>query len=72
MTRTLARLGNYIESTAQNPHVFTAGRLVNYEVVDQITEGFGLLQTDADLCKDAASKELVSGNITTGADIGVN
>ena len=35
-----------------------AGCLVDYEVVDQITEGFGLLQMDPD--------------ITTGADIGVN
>ena len=71
MTRTLARLGSYIESTARNPHVFTAGRSVDYEVVDQVTEGFGLLQTDTDLCKDAGP-EPARADITTGADIGVN
>jgi hypothetical protein len=71
MSRTLVRLGSYIESTAQNPHVFTAGCSVGYEVVDQVTEGFGQLQTDTDLCKDASS-EGSSTDITTGADIGVN
>jgi hypothetical protein len=70
MTHTLAWLGSYIESTTRNPHIFTAGRSVGHEVVDQVTEGFGLLQTDADLCKDAG--EAASADITTGADIGVN
>jgi hypothetical protein len=51
--------------------VFTAGHSVGYEVVDQVTEGFGLLQMDADLCKDASS-EGSSTEITTGTDIGVN
>jgi hypothetical protein len=71
MTHTLVRLGSYIESTAPNPHVFTAGHSVRYEVVDQITEGFGQLETDADLCKDASS-EGSSTDITTGVDIRVN
>jgi hypothetical protein len=71
MTRTLARLGSYIESTARNPHVFTAGCLVGHEVVDQVTEGFGLLQTDTDLCKDTGP-EAASADSATGADIGVN
>jgi hypothetical protein len=44
---------------------------VDYEVVDQITEGFGLLQTDTDLCKDTVS-EATGADITTGSDIGVN
>lgn len=70
MTRALVRLGSYIESTAQNPHVFTAGHSVGYEVVDQVTEGFGLLQTDADFCKDASSEG--STDITTEVDIRVN
>ena len=65
MIRTLAWLGSYIESTARNPHIFMAGCSVDYEVVDQITEGFRLLQTDTDLCKDTVSE-------ATGADIGVN
>ena len=41
------------------------------EMVDQITEGFGLLQMDTDLCKDTVS-EAAGADITTGADIGVN
>ena len=40
---------------------------MGHEVVDQVTKGFGLLQTDADLCKDAG--EVASADITTGADI---
>ena len=43
---------------------------MDHEVVDQVTEGFGLLQTDADLCKDAG--EPPSADIPTGVDIGVN
>jgi len=71
MTHTLAWLGSYIESTTQNPHIFTAaGHSVGHEVVDQVTKGFGLLQTDADLCKDAG--EATSADITNRADIGVN
>jgi hypothetical protein len=70
MTRTLARLGSYIESTTRNPHVFIAGRSVDYEVVDQVTEGFGLLQTDTDLCN--AGPESASADIPSGADIGVS
>jgi hypothetical protein len=65
------QLGSDIESTAQNPHVFTVGRSVGYEAVDQVTEGFGQLQTDTDLCKDTSS-EGSSTDITTGADTGVN
>ena len=70
MTHTLAQLGRYIESTTQNLHIFTAGNSVGHEVVDQVTKGFGLLQTNADLCKDVG--EATSADITTGADIGVN
>ena len=43
---------------------------MDHEVVDQVVKGLGLLQTDADLCKDAG--EVPSADITTGADIGVN
>ena len=71
MTHTLAWLGSFIKSTAHNPHIFTARRSVDYEVVDQITEGFGLLQMDTDLCKDTVS-EATGADITTGADIQVN
>jgi len=47
------------------------GHSVGHEVVDQVTEGFGLLQMDTDLCKDTGP-EAASADITTGADIGVN
>ena len=67
----LARLCSYIESIARNPHVFTVGHSVGHEVVDQVTKGFGLLQTDTDFCKHTGP-EAASADITTGADIGVN
>ena len=44
---------------------------MGHEVADQVTEGFGLLQTNTDLCKDDGP-EAASADITTGADIGVN
>ena len=71
MTRTLARLGEYIEKIGSNPHVFTAGRSIGYEVPDRITEGFALLGEDADLCKDTG-REAAGAEATTGEDIGVN
>jgi len=71
MTRTLARLGEYIEKLGHNPHIFTAGRSVDYKVADRITEGFGLLGEDADLCKDNGG-EAADAEATTGVDIGVN
>jgi hypothetical protein len=71
MTRTLARLGEYIEKSSQNPHIFTAGRLVDYEVVDRISDGFALLGEDSDLCKDTGG-EAAGAEATTREDIGVN
>ena len=46
MTCTLAQLGEYIEKMSSNPHIFTAGHSVDYEVPDQITKGFTLLGED--------------------------
>ena len=71
MTCTLARLGEYIEKISPNPHVFTAGHSVGYEVPDQITEGFALLGEDVDLCNDTG-REAAGAEATTGEDIGVN
>jgi len=72
MTCTLARLGEYIKKSSHNPHIFTAGHSVDYEVVDRITKGFGLLGEDADLCKDTGGEaagqrpqlERISGSIS--------
>ena len=70
MTHTLARLGEYIKRSSHNPHIFTAGRSIDYEVVDRITKGFALLGEDADLCKDTGGE--AGAEATTGEDIGVN
>ena len=71
MTRTLAWLGEYLEKKAHNPHVFAAGRSVDYEVADRINDSFGLLGEDADLCINTGG-EVAGVEVTTGEDIGIN
>ena len=71
MTCTLAQLGEYIEKMSSNPHIFTAGHSVDYEVPDWITKGFALLGEYVDLCKDTGG-EVAGAEATTGEDIGVN
>lgn len=50
MTATILRLRKYIEGPKQDPHVYKAGRAVNHEIPDFISDGFVLLMQDTDLC----------------------
>lgn len=71
MLRTISRLRSYIEEPSRNPHTRIRGRSAKYEIPDHISEGFGLLHEDADLCAvaDGLEKDV---NRATADDIGVN
>lgn len=71
MGRTLAKLQAHIKNPRQNPHVFTAGRTVNYQVPDCVSDGFVMLTQSADLGRvDDIDNETIP--VVTGEDIGVS
>lgn len=72
MNCTLAKLAAYIEGADRNPHVFTRGRAVKYEIPDYVSEGFARLTEDADLCAVSDMSEGTSIGRATGEDLGVN
>lgn len=72
MNRTIAKLRSYIEDSERNPHVFTAGRSVDYEIPDYISDGFALLTEDADMCAIGDGGDEQRGEGPTGEDLGVN
>jgi hypothetical protein len=71
MTHTINKLRNYIEGPEQRPHIFTAGRSVNYEIPDHVSDGLALLMEDTDLCAIADGDEGRAGT-ATGDDLGIN
>lgn len=70
MTGTITKLRKYIESPEQNPHVYTVGRSVLYQIPDHISNGFALLTEDTDLCAIIDGGDGIER--PTGEDLGVN